>query len=129
MIRIDVVGAHETELQRQPAALHCEAVPASIVTRLGLGYSNHYYAMLAQSKSEIVLAAKDDYQPIGGLILGRDPRSLPRRLLLATPFVYFALKKPQILKGMFEWAAAPAKTAAGMSQLNRTDLYLINHLP
>ncbi|MDO8277004.1 MAG: GNAT family N-acetyltransferase [Burkholderiaceae bacterium] len=64
------------------ARLHCECLPDSLFSRVGLGATRCLYRMMARSSSEVfVLATDANSLPVGASVSSTAPDSLLRRLI------------------------------------------------
>ena len=80
------------------ASLHYETLPKSIISRLGLRYTQAFYRYAVASKKEIVFVARTaDGSVLGGALLSLDPTSLTRRVVFGTPLAWHLLNHPRLL--------------------------------
>ena len=78
--------AHITAL----AQLHCDCLPHSLFSRVGLGATRCLYQWMARSTSEIFLLAFDPSgRPCGAAVTSLAPHTLMRRLLLRSPLAFW----------------------------------------
>jgi ribosomal protein S18 acetylase RimI-like enzyme len=94
----------------QLAALHCEALPDSIVSELGARYARSFYRYLGSSAAERVFVTRDQGEVISGCVLSLRPKTLRRRLLLHTPLALHAV--PWFLRNLLNRRHAGASKSA-----------------
>ncbi|MDP3138752.1 MAG: hypothetical protein Q8N17_20760, partial [Burkholderiaceae bacterium] len=67
------------------ARLHCECLPDSLFSRVGLGATRCLYRTMARSPSEVfVLACDSSGLPVGASVTSFEPDSLLRRLVMGS---------------------------------------------
>lgn len=81
------------------AAMHLEALPDSVVSRLGRRYAQSFYRYIARSTREVLLVARPGPgSPIvGACALSFDPSSLDRRLLAGSGLIAALAIRPHVL--------------------------------
>src|ERR1051325_8644113 len=73
------------------AALHCECIADSMVTRLGRSYAEAFYRYVSRSTEERVFVLRDAAEIFRGCVLTLSPKTLRRRLLIHTPLLWYAI--------------------------------------
>lgn len=105
--------------------MHMDALPESMVSRIGARYAASFYRYLARSPHEAVFFERDETgtgAPVGACIVSQRPQDLSRRLLWHTPLLPLALAAlPRLLRR--KGAAAPAE--AGVAQPEGPEVILI----
>src|SRR5262245_48404106 len=69
---------------RAAAALHCESLPGSAISRVGETFARSFYRYAARSPAELVFAACDGGATVAAAVLSLRPHDLGCRLLSHT---------------------------------------------
>jgi ribosomal protein S18 acetylase RimI-like enzyme len=83
----DSLGPGELELL---ARMHCEALPESLVTRIGPRYARAFYRYIASSEYELVMLHREQGEITAACIVSLEPETMSRRLVLHTPLAFHA---------------------------------------
>ena len=75
---------------RQLAAMHCEILPDSLISRVGQEYARAFYRHVGESDREFAFVHRDNGTIVSACIVSLEPHTLQRRLLLHTPLVLHA---------------------------------------
>lgn len=75
---------------RQLAAMHCEILPDSLVSRVGPEYARSFYRHVGDSDREFAFLHRDRGTIVSACIVSLEPHTLQRRLLLHTPLILHA---------------------------------------
>jgi ribosomal protein S18 acetylase RimI-like enzyme len=79
------------------ASLHHVALPDSIISRIGRGYTDAFYRFAAASPKEAVFSALGpDGSVVGAAVLSLEPATLSRRLFFRTPLAPHLLRRPRL---------------------------------
>ncbi|CAK0776101.1 hypothetical protein CCP4SC76_600032 [Gammaproteobacteria bacterium] len=68
-------------------ALHCEALPGSLITGIGEYYVRTFYEYVLWSPLEGIFIEQHDGHLVGMAVVTLSPETLPRRLLMQTPLI------------------------------------------
>ncbi len=76
------------------AKLHCACLPGSLISKVGDTYAQQFYDYAARSASEIVLAAREGGELVGGALVSLDTDSIAWRMIRGTPLFFHILRRP-----------------------------------
>lgn len=74
----------------QLARMHVEAIPESLISRVGERYARAFYRYVARSEDELLLVERDGSALAGGCLVSLAPETLSRRMLRHTPLAVMA---------------------------------------
>lgn len=75
---------------RQIAAMHCECLPDSLVSRIGPRYARAFYRHVDRSTDELAFVHRSGGRVASACIVSLEPHTLKRRLLTRTALVLHA---------------------------------------
>lgn len=111
----DSLGARDVA---RLARMHVEAIPESLISRVGERYARAFYRYVAKSEDELLLVERDGREIIGGCLVSLAPETLSGRMLRHTPLAVLAplalhrLPLRAMLRGLTEPRGAPKPPGA-----------------
>jgi len=77
------------------ATLHCDALPGSLISRIGPAYTHAFYRFAASSSNETVFVMREaNATVVAGAVLSLDPAYLTRHMLWQTPLLWHLASRP-----------------------------------
>ena len=118
----DPIGELDVE---QLAAIHCQCLPDSMVSRIGPGYARSFYRYLAGSPDELAFLQREGDTVLSACIVSLAPQTLERRLLRHTPLLVQAPLAIRRLPVRSMAARLLGRGGGGIAQPDGPELLLI----
>jgi len=75
--------------------MHCECLPDSLVSKIGVGYAKSFYRYVDRSEKELCFLHHSGSDVVSACIVSLEPRTLQKRLVTHTPL---ALRAPLAIR-------------------------------